>query len=94
MDRVVTGGTELVVTGGDDGFVRVWDVGSDGQGDDAKDPIKEWEVGYPVTSVCWSADAGQVLVGGLDNCIHVRVVHLSLPSDVTHPVIGLRLTNS
>jgi len=70
IDRVATAGTELLVTGGDDGFVRVWDVGSDGQGDDAKEPVKEWEIGHPVTAVCWSADAAQVYVAGLDNCIH------------------------
>lgn len=85
LDRTATAGTELLVTGGDDGWVRVWDVGSDGQGDDAKEPVKEWSLGFPVTAVCWSVDAAQVFVGGLDNCIHVG---LPLPA----PCVSLVLT--
>lgn len=72
LDRIATGGTELLVTGGDDGAVRVWDVGADGQGEDAREPVKEFEVGCPVTAVCWSSDAAQIYVAALDNCIHVR----------------------
>ena len=83
IDRIVAGGTELLVTGGDDGYVRIWDVGSDGSGDDAKDPAKEWVVGHPVTAVCWSADGAQVYVGGLDNNIHVS----EKPPDPFHILI-------
>lgn len=72
LDRIATGGTELLVTGGDDGAVRVWDVGADGQGEDAREPVKEFEIGCPVTAVCWSSDAAQIYVAALDNCIHVR----------------------
>ncbi|KAG8888643.1 hypothetical protein FRB98_007204 [Tulasnella sp. 332] len=70
LDRIATGGTELLVTGGDDGAVRVWDVGANGQGEDAREPVKEFEIGCPVTAVCWSSDAAQIYVAALDNCIH------------------------
>ncbi|KAG8942199.1 hypothetical protein FRC03_003534, partial [Tulasnella sp. 419] len=67
VDRIATAGTELIVTGGDDGFVRVWDVGGD---DISNEPVKEIKLGYPITAVAWSTDAAQIYVGGLDNCIH------------------------
>ncbi|KAJ7739156.1 WD40-repeat-containing domain protein [Mycena metata] len=60
-------GTELVATGSDDGCVRVWDGGEDG----GKLPIAEFEVGCPVTAVCWSADGASVYVAALDNEIHI-----------------------
>ncbi|KAF7303513.1 WD-REPEATS-REGION domain-containing protein [Mycena indigotica] len=69
VDRTMAGGsgTELVATGGDDGVVRVWDGGEDG----GKDPVTEFEVGCPVTAVCWSADGASVYAAALDNEIHI-----------------------
>ncbi|CAE6440317.1 unnamed protein product [Rhizoctonia solani] len=66
LDRALTGGTELIATAGDDGFVRVWDVEEEG-----RDAVQEWEIGCPVTAICWSADASQLFAGALDNEIHV-----------------------
>jgi len=70
VDRTMAGGsgTELVATGSDDGTVRVWDGGEDG----GKIPIAEFEVGCPVTAVCWSADGASIYAAALDNEIHVR----------------------
>lgn len=69
LDRTVAGGagTELVATGSDDGFVKVWEGGEDG----GKQPIASFEVGCPVTSVCWGADGTNLYVGAVDNEIHV-----------------------
>ncbi|KAG8905753.1 hypothetical protein FRB99_008326 [Tulasnella sp. 403] len=61
LDRIVTSGTELLATGGDDGYLRIWDVGSDGQAEDVKEPTQEWHIGHPVTALCWSADGAQVI---------------------------------
>ena len=70
LDRTMAGGAgvELVVTGSDDGSVKVWEGG-----EGAKQCVAMWEVGCPVTGVCWSADGQHVYVGALDNEIHVRV---------------------
>jgi Prp8 binding protein len=65
LDRVVAGGSELLASGGDDNYVRVWDV-------EKKDPVAEWDIGCPVTAVCWSSDGAQVYAGSVDNAIHVR----------------------
>ena len=69
LDRTMAGGAgiELVATGSDDGTVRLW------EGDGDKQSIAVWDVGCPVTAVCWSADGQHVYVGALDNEIHVRV---------------------
>ncbi|KAJ7730042.1 U5 snRNP complex subunit [Mycena olivaceomarginata] len=69
VDRTMAGGsgTELVVTGADDGLVRVWDGGEDG----GKVPVAEFDVGCPVTAVCWSADGASVYAAALDNEIHI-----------------------
>ncbi|KIY73928.1 WD40 repeat-like protein [Cylindrobasidium torrendii FP15055 ss-10] len=69
LDRTVAGGagTELVATGSDDGFVKVWEGGEDG----GKQPLASFEVGCPVTSVCWGADGTNLYVGAVDNEIHV-----------------------
>ncbi|OJT11379.1 U5 small nuclear ribonucleoprotein 40 kDa protein [Trametes pubescens] len=60
-------GVELVVTGADDGTVRVWEGGDEGP----KTPVSVFELGCPVTSVCWSADGSSIYAGALDNEIHV-----------------------
>lgn len=60
-------GVELIVTGGDDGVVKVWEGGEEGD----KHPVSTFEIGCPVTAVCWSADGSNIYVGALDNEIHV-----------------------
>ncbi|KAH9947217.1 WD40 repeat-like protein [Amylocystis lapponica] len=69
LDRTMAGGAgvELLVTGADDGTVRVWEGGDEGP----KQPISMFELGCPVTSVCWSADGANIYAGALDNEIHV-----------------------
>jgi WD40 repeat protein len=64
----LSGGRELVLTGGDDGVARVWDLSLDG-----KDPVAEFDDGRdcPVTAVEWSADGNQCFVGGVDNEVKV-----------------------
>lgn len=64
----ISGGRELVLTGGDDGFARVFDIGLEG-----KDPVVEFDDGRdcPVTAVTWSADGNQCFVGGVDNEVKV-----------------------
>lgn len=64
----ISGGRELVLTGGDDGIARVWDFALDG-----KDPVAEFddERDCPVTAVEWSSDGNQCFVGGVDNTIKV-----------------------
>ncbi|EJU06670.1 WD40 repeat-like protein [Dacryopinax primogenitus] len=64
IDRAIAGGTELVASGSDDGYVCIWDG-------DEKDAVIELAVGSPVTAVCWSGDGTQLFVGGLDNVISV-----------------------
>lgn len=70
IDRTLSGaaGTELLVSGSDDGTVRVWEGGDEGN----KQPVAVFELGCPVTSVCWSADGANIYAGALDNEIHVR----------------------
>jgi Prp8 binding protein len=67
-------GTELVVTGAEDGLVPVWDGGEDG----GEVSVAEFDVGCPVTAVCWSADGASVYAAAWDNEIHVRVLLSSL----------------
>ena len=71
VDRTMAGGAgiELVVTGSDDGTVKVWEGGEEG----GKSAVGTFEIGCPVTSVCWSADGQNVYIGALDNEIHVSV---------------------
>lgn len=69
IDRTMAGGagTELVATGGDDNMVKIWEGGEDAR----KQPITTFDIKYPVTSVCWSADGSSIYIGALDNEIHV-----------------------
>ncbi|RDB19809.1 U5 small nuclear ribonucleoprotein [Hypsizygus marmoreus] len=69
IDRTMAGGagTELIATGSDDGTVKIWEGGEDAP----KQAVATFEVGCPVTSVCWSADGANVYIGALDNEIHV-----------------------
>ena len=71
LDRIVTGGTELLATGADDGKVKVWRS-------DEKESIADWNIGCPVTSVCWSLDGAQIYAGALDNVVHVSFVQIWL----------------
>jgi len=62
-------GIELVATASDDSTVKIWECGDEG----SRDNVATWELGCPVTSVCWGPDGNSVFVGALDNLIHVRV---------------------
>ncbi|ODN73143.1 hypothetical protein L202_07709 [Cryptococcus amylolentus CBS 6039] len=68
LSVTISGGRELVLSGGDDGMARVWDFSLD-----AKDPVAEFDDGRdcPVTAVAWSSDGNQAFVGGVDNEIKV-----------------------
>jgi len=61
----------LVLTGGDDGIARVWDLSMVG-----KEPVVEFDDGRdcPVTAVEWSGDGNQCFVGGVDNEVKVSVI--------------------
>ncbi|PBK67092.1 WD40 repeat-like protein [Armillaria solidipes] len=69
VDRTMAGGagTELVATGSDDGTVKIWEGGEEG----GKQAVATFDIGCPVTSVCWGADGANVYIGALDNEIHV-----------------------
>jgi len=60
-------GIELVATASDDGTVKIWECGDEGSRSNAA----TFELGCPVTSVCWGPDGNSVFVGALDNLIHV-----------------------
>jgi Prp8 binding protein len=59
---------ELIATASDDKTVHVWEGGDDG----SKQAVATFDVGSPVTAVCWSADGSQIFAAALDNEIHVR----------------------
>ncbi|TFK69400.1 WD40 repeat-like protein [Pluteus cervinus] len=71
IDRTIAGGAgvELVATGSDDGTVKVWETNDDGETD--KTAVATFEIGCPVTAVCWSADGSSLYIGAIDNEIHV-----------------------
>lgn len=76
LDRTLAGGggRELIATGSDDGTVKVWEGGDEG----SKNCVASFQVGCPVTAVCWSAEGGVVYAGAVDNEIHVRPLRPSL----------------
>lgn len=69
LDRTMGGGAgiELVATGSDDGTVKIWEGGHEA----SKQAVATFELGCPVTAVCWSADGSNLYIGALDNEIHV-----------------------
>ena len=60
-------GIELLATGSDDGTVKIWEGGEES----GKQPVATFNVGCPVTSVCWGLDGNSVYIGAIDNEIHV-----------------------
>lgn len=71
-------GTELLATGSDDGTVKIWEGGHDA----VKQSVASFDIGCPVTSVCFSADGLNVYIGALDNEIHVCAA-------ISHPLSEL-----
>jgi len=71
-------GIELVATGSDDGTVKIWEGGYEA----SKQAIATFELGCPVTAVCWSADGSNLYIGALDNEIHVCAFQL-IPLNTT-----------
>ncbi|TPX63713.1 hypothetical protein SpCBS45565_g06385 [Spizellomyces sp. 'palustris'] len=55
-------GTELVVSGSDDGTAKVWDPRQ-------KHAVKSFENKFAITATAFSQDAGLVFAGGIDNQI-------------------------
>ncbi|KIK62574.1 hypothetical protein GYMLUDRAFT_260282 [Collybiopsis luxurians FD-317 M1] len=87
LDRTIAGGggTELIVTGSDDGTVKIWEAtGEDGL---EKYPVNTIDIGCPVTGVCWAKDGTNVFVASLDNEIHVYDIRNITPaqSQNTYP---------
>ena len=92
LDRTMGGGAgiELVATGSDDGTVKIWEGGHEA----SKQSVATFELGCPVTAVCWSADGSNLYIGSLDNEIRVRaypsivcivIVLTEMPPDLRHP---------
>jgi len=91
LDRTMGGGAgiELVATGSDDGTVKIWEGGHEA----SKQSVATFEIGCPVTAVCWSADGSNLYIGALDNEIHVCTYLLICvitmltgePPDLRHP---------
>lgn len=62
--QVARRGPETVVSGSDDGCIKLWDSRS-------KDAVQNFQDKYQVTSVCFSDAGDMVYTGGLDNEIKV-----------------------
>lgn len=54
-----------IASASDDGRVLLWDCGA------SRYPIDAIELGYPITCIEFSDDASHLILGGLDNAIHV-----------------------
>jgi len=69
IDRTMAAGsgTELLATGSDDATVKIWEGGEEA----GKIPVATFDVGCPVTAVCWGKDGNTVYVGAVDNEVHV-----------------------
>ncbi|KAH9482248.1 U5 small nuclear ribonucleoprotein 40 kDa protein [Psilocybe cubensis] len=69
VDRTMASGSgvELLATGSDDGTVKIWEGGEEA----GKTAVSTFDIGCPVTSVCWSADGNSLYIGAIDNEIHV-----------------------
>ncbi|XP_066910981.1 U5 small nuclear ribonucleoprotein 40 kDa protein-like [Clytia hemisphaerica] len=57
-------GPELVVSGSDDGEIKLWDRRK-------KTAVQTFMNKYPVTAVCFNDNATQIVSGGIDNIIKV-----------------------
>ncbi|KAI9305731.1 WD40-repeat-containing domain protein [Cunninghamella echinulata] len=62
--QVARRGPEMVVSGSDDGFVKIWDPRE-------KHVVQSLENKYQVTSVCYSDAGDMIYSGGIDNEIKV-----------------------
>lgn len=82
----ISGGRELVLTGGDDGIARVFDIGMV-----TKEPVAEFDDGRdcPVTAVEWSAYGNQCFVGGVDNEVKVSKPSVSDAGDTDNARCGI-----
>jgi Prp8 binding protein len=90
LDRTMgTGsGIELLATGSDDCTVKIWEGGDEA----GKQPVATFDVGCPVTSVCWGLDGNSVYIGAIDNEVHVCFTppHASIMLTLSFYIIGLR----
>ena len=84
IDRTMASGSgvELLATGSDDGTVKIWEGGDDA----GKVAVASFEIGCPVTSVCWGSDGNSVYIGALDNEVHVCRALFSMLSSADHAI--------